>query len=670
MVSQEITNQAKKLREQINYHNYRYYVLDQPEISDAEYDKLMRMLIELEQKYPDIITEDSPTQRVGGQPLKEFKPVVHSVPLLSLANAFSEKELLDFDRRVRQALNEDIEYVVELKMDGLSVALTYQDGKLVRGATRGDGRTGEDITSNIKTIKSIPLVLNEKVDIEVRGEVFMSKGDFQVLNKLRQDKEEPLFANTRNAAAGSLRQLDPSITAARPLDIFIFNVQRIQGVEFDTHYQSLEYMRRLGFKINSHNTLCSSINEAIDLCDYWSEKRSELPYEIDGIVIKTNSLKQREMLGNTSKAPRWAIAYKFPAEQKQTVIKDIIVQVGRTGVLTPTAVFEPVRLAGSVVQRATLHNEDYINSKDIRIGDTAIIQKAGDVIPEVVKIIENKRTGQEKKFSMPSQCPVCGADTFRSEGEAATKCTGVDCPARLKRSVIHFASRDAMDIEGMGPAIVNQLVDDKIISSAADLYYLKFEDLISLERMAEKSVNNLLNSIENSKDRELNNIIFALGIPFIGARAAYVIAKEFGSMQELEGADYDRLISINEVGEKMAKSIITFFKQTQNREFVDKLKYAGVNMEFKDTNEAIDKNLEGNIFVLTGTLKNYKRNQIKDIIERLGGRVSGSVSSRTDYVLAGENPGSKLEKARNIIAQSGNPKLKIINEQEFENMIK
>lgn len=641
-------------------------MLDQPDITDAEYDSLMRRLIQLEEKYPEFKTPDSPTQRVGGQPLKEFGTVEHVIPMLSLANAFSGAELIDFDRRVRSALKgqteeDELEYVVEFKIDGLSVALDYEEGRLVRGSTRGDGYVGEDVTENLKTIRSIPLILNKPYTMQVRGEVFIPKEAFKKLNEEREGEGQPTFANPRNAAAGSLRQLDPRITASRPLDIFVFNLQYIDQVQVTTHLESMDIIREAGLKISPFLHKVKSIQEVIELCSEWKDKRYELPFEIDGLVIKVNSLRHRNLLGETSKNPRWAIAYKFPAEQKQTVVRDIIVQVGRTGVLTPTAILDPVQVAGSVISRATLHNEDYILQKDIRIGDTVTIQKAGDVIPEVVRVEKDRRTGTEKIFIMPKYCPECGGDVVRLEGEAATRCIGNACPAQIKRLIIHFVSRDAMDIDGLGPAIVSQLLDNGLIKDAADLYYLTYDQLINLERMGDKSVKNLLAAIEKSKQQDLDRLVFALGIRLVGSRAAQLIARHFKDLDNIMNAEESDFLKIHEIGGKIAESIVAFFREEQNRNLIDKLKKAGVNTKLKLRQEQ-DEPLKGKTFVLTGTLAKYTREEAKSAIEQRGGRVASSVSKKTDYVVAGESPGSKLEKARAL-------GIKVIDEQEFEKLL-
>ncbi|WP_422444695.1 NAD-dependent DNA ligase LigA [Thermoanaerobacterium sp. DL9XJH110] len=664
---EQAEKRIKELREIINYHNRQYYVYDNPVISDAEYDKLMRELEELERKFPELITPDSPTQRVGGEPLPAFRQVTHRMPMMSLADAFDEGELRDFHRRVTEIVGNDVEYVVELKIDGLAVSLTYEDGILTTAATRGDGVVGEDVTQNVKTIKSVPLRLDfpegkRPSVIEVRGEVYLPKEGFKKLNEEREDMELPLFANPRNAAAGSLRQLDPKVTASRPLSTFMYGVGYAEGVEFKTHYEILEFYREIGLRVNPHIVLLKNFQDVIDYCLGWADKRDTLPYEIDGLVIKVNSLEQQRMLGATAKSPRWAVAYKFPAEKKTTVIEDIIVRVGRTGILTPTAVLTPVRIAGSTVSRATLHNEDYIKDKDIRIGDTVVVQKAGDIIPEVVEVIKEKRTGKELEFRMPHRCPECGADAIRLPGEAAYRCTGVSCPAQIRRSIIHFASRDAMDIRGLGPAIVSLLLERGLIKDAADLYYLKREDIVPLERMGEKSAANLLSAIEKSKEQPLDRLIYALGIPFIGSKAASILADAFGSMTNLENAAYEELINIPEIGDKMAESIVTFFKQDQTRKLLSRLKEAGVNMEAEKKQEG-PRPLEGLTFVLTGTLERYTRQQATELIEKLGGRVAGSVSKKTDYVVVGQDPGSKYDKAVKL-------GIKILNEGQFEEMIK
>ncbi len=660
-----VKENIEKLREQIEYHSYKYYVEDSPEIDDSEFDELLKELESLESRYPELITPDSPTQRVGGQPLEGFDTVVHHVPMQSLSDVFNEKELFDFDQRVRTTLQlQEVEYVVEFKIDGVSVSLEYENGRFVRGSTRGDGRVGEDITQNLRTVKTIPLKLRESIPfLEVRGEVFIARDHFLKLNERREALEQPLFANPRNAAAGSLRQLNAAITAQRKLDILVFNIQQIEGKAFSTHTEGLKYLQGQGFKVIDRYPVFHRMSDVYEEILQLGEKRNELPFEIDGAVVKVNRLAQREVLGSTSKSPRWAAAYKFPAEKKKTVIKDIYVQVGRTGALTPNAELEPVKLAGSTVSRATLHNIDYIRQKDIRVGDTVIVQKAGDIIPEVVEVVADKRKGEEKEFHMPTQCPVCHADVIKEEGEAVTKCTGIECPAQLLRNIIHFAARNAMDIEGLGPAIIQQLLDKELIKGAADLYNLDFDELVKMERMGEKSAQNLLNAIENSKDNDLSRLLFGLGIPLIGQRAAQILAEHFESIDHLAQAEEEQLAGIHEIGEKMAVSVVRFFKQEQTIDTIEKLRSAGVNFTSRHNGDKKDNHLEGLTFVITGTLANYTREQAKEMIEKCGGRVSGSVSKKTSYVLAGEKAGSKLDKANQL-------GVKVIDERAFEEMMR
>ena len=659
---QKMRERIMELRKIIEYHNHLYYVLDKPEIEDAEYDSLMRELIKIEKEYPELLREDSPSQRVGGSPLESFSKVEHRQPLLSLSNAFNDAELRDFHRKVVKVIGEDVEYVMEFKFDGLTVVLKYVEGIFVQGATRGDGFIGEDVTSNLRTIKSIPLRLKEKATLEVRGEVFISKEDFIALNKRRERLGKPLFANPRNAAAGSIRQLDPNLTASRPLDIFTFNLEFIEGKSLATHRESLDYMKNLGLKTSEIFTY-NSIEEIIEKCNYWSEHRQELPFEIDGMVIKVNNLKDRELLGYTSKSPRWAIAYKFPAQEKRTRLIDIEIQVGRSGALTPTAILEPVRLAGSTIGRASLHNEDYIREKDIRIGDMVVIRKAGDIIPEVVRVVKEERSGNEKIFKMPKNCPACGEEAIRISGEAATKCINVACPAQIERGIIHFVSRTAMDIEGLGPAVVRQLLKGKLIKDFADIYYLRREELLTLERMGEKSAGNLLRAIERSKDNDLASVIFALGIPLVGERGGKVLAENYMSLDELSNATEQELMNIDEIGEKMARNIVAFFKGQENQAIIQKLKAVGVKTKKDEDQENQREDIfKGLTFVLTGTLPTLSRKAANELIEQRGGRVSSSVSKNTSYVLAGEKPGSKLEKAQNL-------GVRVINERDFLSMI-
>ena len=657
-----VQEKIKKLRETLEYHSRKYYVEDNPEISDFEYDAMMNELIKLEEENPEYKSPLSPTQRVGGVALDKFDKVVHQVQMNSLQDAFSEDEIYEFDTRVKSAV-EDYSYVVEYKIDGLSVSLEYVNGELSRASTRGDGITGEDVTQNIKTINSVPLTLNERIPyLEVRGEVFMSKNQFLKINAERENNEEPLFANPRNAAAGSLRQLDSKITAKRGLDIFVFNIQQIEGKTIPTHKESIDYLKSLGFKVIPHDEVFKNITDAYKRVLEIGEERGELYFDIDGAVIKVNELAKREELGVTSKFPKWAIAYKFPAERQKTKVEDIVVQVGRTGALTPLAYLTPVRIAGSTVSRATLHNMDYIAEKDIRIGDTVVIQKAGDIIPAVTEVDYESRDGSERKFVMPKFCPECGAKVVREEGEAAYRCTGMSCPAQKLRHIIHFVSRNAMDIDGMGESIAEQMLDKKVISDAADIYYIKAESIEELDKMGQKSAANLISAIEESKKNPLHRVINALGIRHIGEKNAKTLAKALKSIDAIIAADYDTLVSLDDFGGIMADSIIAFFKEEQNLEFIDRLKKAGVNMQETEENEE-DARFSGMTFVLTGTLENYTRGEAQEIIEKFGGKASSSVSKKTTYVLAGKEAGSKLEKANKL-------GVRVISESEFEEMIK
>ena len=658
-----ICERINQLRDELECHNHSYYVDDNPTISDFEYDKLMNELIKLEQENPQLIDPNSPTQRVGGKPLAGFETVAHSVVMESLSNAFSKEELENFDNNVKKATGKsDLEYVVEMKIDGLSVSLEYENGIFVRGSTRGDGVTGEDVTQNLKTIKSIPLRLTNDIPfIEVRGEVFMPIDNFIKLNEHREEQEQPLFANPRNAAAGSLRQLDSKIASQRKLDIFIFNIQQIVGYDVKTHTEGLKLLKELGFKVSPTYNVFSNITSVCNEIERIGELRGGLPFEIDGAVIKINLFEHRKLLGSTAKSPKWAIAYKYPAEQAQTKLIDIFVQVGRTGVLTPNAVLQPVRISGSTVSRATLHNIDNILSKDIRIGDNVIIQKAGEIIPEILQSIKEKRTGNEIIFEMPKQCPVCSGEVVREEDESATRCISPICPAQKLRNIIHFASRDAMNIDGLGPAIVEQLVNSNLIETGADLYYLQFNDLIGVERMAEKSAKNLLDAIEKSKNAGLGKVIFALGIRHVGSRTAKALAEHFGDIDSISNAKTEDIIKIFDVGNTMAESIIKFFNNNKTVDIIQKLRFAGVDLSYVST--VNDNRFAGKTFVLTGTLPTYKREEAASIIESYGGKVSGSVSKNTDYVLAGEEAGSKLTKAEQLGVQ-------IITENEFNEMIK
>ncbi|RJQ09396.1 MAG: NAD-dependent DNA ligase LigA [Bacillota bacterium] len=707
-----------RLREQINYHNYLYHVLDRPAISDAEFDALMRRLHELEASHPELVTPDSPSQRVGGRPLDAFGTVAHEVPMLSLGNAFSEEELRSFDRRVRGLLaGEPVSYVAELKIDGLSVSLRYEGGVFVQGATRGDGLTGEDITQNLRRVKSVPLRLGlgglaREVprDLVVRGEVYMPVPEFEDLNRRREAAGEPLFANPRNAAAGSVRQLDPSITARRALDSFLYNLVLADGAAEaaagvpGSHFARLAYLRDLGFKVNPESRLFHDIDGVLAYCDQWREARHSLPYETDGVVVKVDSIDQQRRLGSTSHAPRWAIAFKFPAEQGITKVRGIFVNVGRTGAVTPVAELEPVRLAGSTVSRAALHNEDYVREKDIRVGDWVVVHKAGDVIPEVVTVLTERRTGDERPFEMPEHCPACGARVVREPGEAAHRCVNsLGCPAQLAEGLIHFASRAGMDIEGLGSAVITQLLGAGLIADAAELYRLREarDKLVSLERMGEKSTDNLLEAIDRSRGRPLHRLIHALGIRYVGGRVSRVLARHFGTLDALMRASPAELTRVPEVGEKIAGSVSRFFSEPRNRELVEKLRLGEVNMvePRRDVGVRTQGGAEaggqlgffgpdagpgagsdawsagrprhaagaaepfaGKTFVFTGTLARAERREAESLVESLGGRAASSVSSRTHYVVAGENPGSKLDKAREL-------GVRVLTEDEFWSLV-
>ncbi len=659
----DIEKRIEELTEKLNYHNYKYYVEDAPEISDFDFDKMLLELEQIEEEYPQYKKANSPTVRVGGEAVKGFAQVQHNVPMLSQQKAFSREEILDFDRRVKSVVP-DAEYVVEQKIDGLSVSLEYVNGEFTRGSTRGDGVTGEDVTANLKTIKSIPLMLKDKIPfLEVRGEVFLSRSNFEKINAVMEATAQPLFANPRNAAAGSLRQLDPKIAAKRNLDIFVFNIQQIQGVEIESHTQGLEFLKEQGFKTILDKKSYKTIEEAYDRVVEIGEERGNLYFDIDGAVIKVNDIESREILGDTSKFPRWSIAYKYPAEQQTTVIRDIKVQVGRTGVVTPLAILDTVHIAGSNVSRATLHNLDYIREKDIRIGDTVVIEKAGDIIPAVVEVIKEKRNGDEKEFEMPTHCLECGAVIVREEGEAAYRCTGVNCPAQRLRNIIHFVSRNAMDIDGLGPSIIEQMIEKKLIETAADLYYVNPSDVAEMEKMGEKSADNLKKALDKSKTNPLYRLINAFGIRHIGEKAAKILSAKYKTLDNLRNASVEELTLIPDIGGKMAESVVEFFAQEQTKELIKKLEEAGVNCVDDTDESAIDNRFEGMTFVLTGTLEKYKRSEAGKIIESYGGKTSSSVSKKTSYVLAGAEAGSKLDKANSL-------GVKVISEDEFEEMIK
>jgi DNA ligase (NAD+) len=648
------TAEAKinELKSKLTEYGYQYYVLDKPTVPDSEYDRLMLELIDLEEKFPTLKSPDSPTERVGGKVLDLFEKVVHPTPMLSLGNAFNENDLNDFDRKIRQVVGDGFSYVCELKIDGLAVSLRYVDGLFIQGATRGNGTEGEDITANLKTIKSIPLRLREKVSLEVRGEAYMPKRSFEALNKAKEERGEEPFANPRNAAAGSIRQLDPKIAAARNLDVFLYGIGEVGESGVVSHSEGLDYLDSLGFKTNKERRKCATIEEVMEYVNSWVEKRPNLPYEIDGIVIKVDSLLQQEELGRTAKSPRWAIAYKFPAEEVITTLLDIELSIGRTGVLTPTAILEPVKVAGTTVQRASLHNEDLIREKDIKIGDKVVVKKAGDIIPEVVNVIIDQRTGEERDFQMPTHCPECNSDLVRLEEEVALRCINPKCPAQIREGLIHFVCRNAMNIDGLGEKVVSQLFSEKLIADVADIYKLTRDQLFGLERMGEKSVHNLLKAIEASKENSLEKLLFGLGIRHVGAKAAKTLAQSFGTMEKLAFASKEELLTINEIGEKMADSIVTFFDQDEAQELMNELKMAGVNMEYKGampiSAEESDSLFAGKTIVLTGKLEQLTRNEAKDQIEALGGNVSGSVSKKTDIVIAGPEAGSKLIKAEQL----------------------
>ncbi|WP_260288227.1 NAD-dependent DNA ligase LigA [Peribacillus aracenensis] len=641
-----------ELQTLLNQYSYEYYVMDQPSVPDAEYDRLLRELIEYEEKFPELQTADSPTQRVGGAILDMFEKVEHTTPMLSLGNAFNESDLRDFDRKVRQSVGDDFSYVCELKIDGLAVTLQYENGFFVRGATRGDGTIGEDITANLKTIKSIPLKLREPVAIEVRGEAFMPKKSFESLNKAKEERGEEPFANPRNAAAGSLRQLDPKLAAKRNLDIFLYAIANFGETGVRSHSEGLDLLDRLGFKTNRERKTCSNIEEVIAYIVEWTEQRPNLAYDIDGIVVKVDSLEQQDELGFTAKSPRWAIAYKFPAEEVITTLRDIELNVGRTGVLTPTAVLDPVRVAGTTVQRASLHNEDLIREKDIRIGDQVVVKKAGDIIPEVVNVLVERRTGEEVEFKMPAECPECSSELVRLEGEVALRCINPKCPAQIREGLIHFVSRTAMNIDSLGEKVISLLFKEQLIQDVADIYKLTYNQLIALERMGDKSVNKLLQAIEASKTNSLEKLLFGLGIRHVGSKAAKTLAREFGTMEALSKASREDLTSINEIGDKMADSIVAYFELEEVHALLNELEAAGVNLTFKGPRavaiEEIDSVFAGKTVVLTGKLHQLTRNEAKEKLEALGANVAGSVSKKTDLVIAGEDAGSKLEKAESL----------------------
>ena len=659
----QAAQKIQKLRTSIKYHEIKYYVDNDPQISDYEYDILVKELEKLEKQFPELITPESPTQRVGEQPTTGFASIEHRTPMLSLDNCYSIEELREFEERIKRIIpGEKIEYVAELKIDGLGISTIYRDGKYFQAVSRGDGFRGDDVSLNVKTIMSFPLIINDPHEIEVRGEVYLPFKSFQKINEERSKMEEPLFANPRNAAAGSLRLLDPKKVALRHLDVFLYSIFS-EGKEQASQWKNLKALRELGFKTNPSSRRCSNLEEVISFWEEWREKREGLDYDVDGVVVKVDSTKQQKLLGSTAKFPRWSISFKFPARQATTKIKDIVVQVGRTGALTPVAILEPVKLSGIIISRSTLHNEDEIKRKDIRVGDYVLIERSGDVIPKVVSVMKEKRTIKEKKFAFPSNCPVCYSSTFRPEGEAISRCENPSCPAKLKESLLHFASRRAMNIEGLGVALVAQLLEKKLVRNIPGLYSLNLEDLANLERMGPKSSQNLLDEIEKSKQRDVSRLIYALGIRYVGERTAQALADYFKRIDSLAKVSLDELIRIEDVGPKVGESIVFFFKQPENIKLINKLKEAGLNFSSIKKEKKGERPLAGQIFVLTGKLSDLSREEATEIIESLGGTVSSSISSKTTYVVVGDSPGLKFERALKL----GIPTLE---EKEFLKLVK
>ncbi|MGH7493055.1 MAG: NAD-dependent DNA ligase LigA [bacterium] len=669
MTSSQAQTELSKLRTELNHHAYRYYVLDDPEITDAEYDRKFRKLQELEAKFPDLVAPDSPTQRVGAAPLEEFETVTHTIPMVSLDNAFDDGEVRDFDQRLRKLLElEDIEYIVEPKLDGTAVELVYENGLFTVGSTRGDGFNGEAITQNLRTIKSIPLRLRSGKTrlperLEVRGEVFYPVAAFKKLNEQRIKAGEPAFINPRNSASGSLRQLDPKLTAARPLDMYVHGLGQVVGYDFATQWQALETLKQWSFKVNPISKICRGVEEVLKHYRKIGEMRHTLPYEIDGTVIKVNDFELQRRAGMRTRSPRWAVAYKFEAQQESTQILDIQAQVGRTGTITPVAIMQPIMVGGVTVSRATLHNEDEIDRLGVKIGDWVVIQRAGDVIPEVVKVIESKRTGKEKKFKFPKKCPVCGEPVIRLEGEVAHRCQNINCPAQLKEGIRHFASKLAMNIDGLGEKLIEQLVDKGLVKSYADLYFLKKEKLSELERMAEKSAQNIVTAIDKSRDVSFDRFLYALGMRHVGEHMSRVLAKQFGSLESLQKADQERLQQIHEVGPQVAESVTRFFKERKNVATIAKLLKGGVKIRELARPKAPDQKFTGKTFVFTGALEKFSRDEAERMVDEHGGRASGSVSKKTDFVVAGPGAGSKLEKAREL-------GVKVVSEEEFLKMVR
>ncbi|MDP3791179.1 MAG: NAD-dependent DNA ligase LigA [Candidatus Omnitrophota bacterium] len=664
----DIKNRIAKLKDVIKRHDNLYYVQSHPEISDIEYDRLYRELKDLEDANPELITADSPTQRVGGKATGSFPVVKHIVPMLSMDNTYSAQELRQFDERIKKNLKgEKYEYVAELKFDGVSISLVYENGVWARGATRGDGVEGDDVSNNLKTIRSIPLSFAKNVKkvpkvIEVRGEVYMTKKDLERINREKEARGEELFANPRNAAAGSLKLLDPNIVAKRYLNVYIWGIGYCEGVNLKTHEEVFSYLKDAGFRVNPHFKLCKNIEEVIEYCNLWEKKREGLDFNIDGMVVKINDRGQRDSLGVTSKSPRWEIAYKFPAEKALTMVNDIIIQVGRTGAITPVAILKPVHLSGTTVSRATLHNFDEIERLDVKIGDKVYVEKSGEIIPKVLSVAKEKRTGKERSLNLPISCPACGSKLHRVEDEVALRCENAGCPAQMKERILHFASRNAMDIDGMGEAIVNQLVDKSLVRDYGDIYGLKLDDIKGLERMADKSGANLISAIEKSKSNNLNRLIFALGIRHVGEHAAWLLANSFGSIEKLSSSSVDDLVGVHEIGPVMAESVNNFFANKENLRILKKLAESGLKMTAGVLKEKGGK-LEGKTIVITGTLKNFSRSQAEDLVRKLGGNPSSSVSKSTDFLVAGTAAGSKLDKARAL-------GVKIIDEEEFKKLVR
>lgn len=652
MTIDEATKKAEELRVQLDRWSREYYVLDQPTVEDYIYDKTYAELVAIEEQYPDLITADSPTQRVGGKILSSFEKVTHDIPLYSLNDVFNKEELLVFDQRVQKAIGRPVDYCCELKIDGLSVSLRYENGEFVRGATRGDGSVGENITENLKTVRSVPIKLKEPMSIEVRGECFMPKRSFVKLNQKNEEEGKPVFANPRNAAAGSLRQLDSKITAKRNLDTFLYTVADFGPMQATTQYEALEELDKIGFHTNHEKRLCHSIDEVWAFIEEYHEKRKDLPYEIDGIVIKVNDFSLQDQLGFTVKAPRWATAYKFPPEEVETVIEEIEWTVGRTGVVTPTAIMTPVRVAGTTVSRASLHNGDYIQMKDIRLNDTVQIYKAGDIIPEVAQVILDKRPKDSEPYKMPEHCPVCHSELVHLDEEVALRCINPKCPAQMKEGLNHFVSRNAMNIDGLGPRVLEQMYDKKLVADVADLYKLTEEELLTLDKIKEKSANNILTAIDNSKENSVERLIFGLGIRHVGAKAAKILAEHFGDLETLSRSDFESIIQLDTIGDIIADSVVTYFDNEEVHELMEELKQAGVNLEYKGIRSTQLKEVESpfknKTIVLTGKLTRFTREEAKETIENLGGKVTGSVSKKTDIVVAGEDAGSKLTKAQEL----------------------